>query len=173
MAPNNIRTLHGKKQLPKLSASSAILPASEEGNLLASSSTGLVDAGIILGVIPYPVALWSFDRRSCIFNHPTRELLGFSEEEFMRRVPCGWNGSKLKMAMVFNGLGKTSGGGEKGLMSIVFFRRSKCCGRVAGNIYCAFSSRARCVRDMESLYQETAVEDEFTGGYSLRNYRAD
>ena len=80
MAPDNVRTLHGKKQLRK--PSPATLPASEEGNLLAALTTGLVNASI--GVIPYPVALWSFDRRSCIFNKPTLELLGFSEEEFSK-----------------------------------------------------------------------------------------
>jgi len=52
------------------------LLGTEESNSFSSSSTGLVDAGLILEVIPYPVALWSLDRRSCIFNHPSRELLG-------------------------------------------------------------------------------------------------
>jgi len=84
MAPINVRSFRGKKQLQKLSGGSApALPVTDESSLPCSSSkTGLVDAGMILEVIPYPVALWSLDRRSCVFNQPTRELLGFSEDDF-------------------------------------------------------------------------------------------
>ena len=84
MAPNNVRPLRGKKQLQKSPEGSApALPITGETSSLSSSSkTGLVDAGMILEVIPYPVALWSLDRRSCLFNYPTRKLLGFSEDDF-------------------------------------------------------------------------------------------
>jgi PAS domain-containing protein len=84
MAANNLRSLRGKKQLQKpLDAPKLSAPIRENSDSLSPvSSTGLVDAGMILEVIPYPVALWSLDRRSCIFNHPTRELLGFAEDDF-------------------------------------------------------------------------------------------
>src|SRR5215831_11355866 len=84
MASNNVRSLRGKKPFQKLPDGSApVSPSPEDQNSLYASA-GLVDISVILEVIPYPVALWSLDRRSCIFNHPTRELLGFSEEEFVK-----------------------------------------------------------------------------------------
>src|SRR4030095_2112342 len=83
MASNNVRSLRGKKPVQKSPDCPApVLPPTEEPNSLASPYSGLVDVSIILEVIPYPVALWSLDRRSCIFNHLTRELLGFSEDDF-------------------------------------------------------------------------------------------
>src|SRR5262249_59563112 len=57
-------------------------PGPDDQNSLDSSAFGLVDVRVILEVIPYTVALWSLDRRSCIFNHPTRELLRFSDDDF-------------------------------------------------------------------------------------------
>src|SRR5499426_4317474 len=83
MASNNVRSLRGKKPVQKSPDCPApVLPSTEESTSVASPYTGLVDVSIILEVIPYPVALWSLDRRSCIFNHPTRELLGFSDDDF-------------------------------------------------------------------------------------------
>ena len=170
MAPNNIRTLHGKKQLPKLSASPAILPASEEGNLLASSSTGLVDAGIILGVIPYPVALWSFDRRSCIFNHPTRELLGFSEEEFSEKSSLWMERIQAQDRDGFLiAWGKLQAGEKKVSCQYRFLPKNQTAALRLREISIVHSRREHDALAIWSLYiQETAVEDEFTGGYSLR-----
>jgi PAS fold len=83
MTPDNIRPLRGKKPLHKLpDGPASIMPATEPANFPGSSSAGLIDASIILEVIPYPVALWSLDRRSCIFNQQTRDLLGFTEDDF-------------------------------------------------------------------------------------------
>ena len=79
MTRDNIRHLREKKPLHKFAASA--LPASEAADS-PSFSTGLIDAGIILEVVPYPVALWSPDRSSCIFNHHTRDLIGFTEDDF-------------------------------------------------------------------------------------------
>src|SRR5215510_2953133 len=85
MASNNVRSFRGKKPFHKSpDGQEADLSPAEERNSLSLSPTGLIDVSIILEVIPYPVALWSLDRRSCMFNHPTRELFGFSEDEFLQ-----------------------------------------------------------------------------------------
>jgi K+-sensing histidine kinase KdpD len=170
MASNNIRTLHGKKQLPKSSASSVTLPASEEGNLLVSSSTGLVDVGIILGAIPYPVALWSFDRRSCIFNHPTRELLGFSEEEFREKSSLWMERIQAQdrdgFLMAWE---KLQAGEKKVSCQYRFLPKNQTAVVGLREISIVHSRREDDALAIWSLYtQETAVEDEFAGGYPLR-----
>ena len=40
-----------------------------------------VEAGVILDGAPYPMGLWSLDRRYCVFNSLARELLGYGEDE--------------------------------------------------------------------------------------------
>src|SRR5215468_375522 len=85
MASNNVRSFRGKKPFHKSpDGQEADSSPAEERNELSLSPTGLIDVSVILEVIPYPVALWSLDRRSCIFNHPTRELLGFSDDDFIK-----------------------------------------------------------------------------------------
>ena len=168
MAPDNVRTLHGKKQLPK--PSPATLPASEEGNLLASFSTGLVDASIILGVIPYPVALWSFDRRSCIFNKPTRELLGFSEEEFSKNSSLWMERIQAQDRDGFLiAWGKLQAGEKKVSCQYRFLRKNQTASLRLREISIVHSPREQDALAVWSLYtEEPAVEDEFTGGYPLR-----
>src|SRR5215813_14722961 len=85
MASNNVRSFRVKKPFHKSPDGQEVgsNPA-EERNSPSLSPTNLIDVSIILEVIPYPVALWSLDRRSCIFNHPTRELLGFSDDDFIK-----------------------------------------------------------------------------------------
>src|SRR5215475_5197662 len=85
MASHNVRSFRGKKPFHKSpnGEEPGLIPA-EEGNSHSLSLTSLIDVNVILEVIPYPVALWSLDRRSCIFNHPTRELLGFSDDDFIK-----------------------------------------------------------------------------------------
>src|SRR5215472_14556646 len=83
MASNNVRSFQGKKPFHKSPDGQEVgSNSAEERNFLSLSPTNLIDVSIILEVIPYPVALWSLDRRSCIFNRPTRELLSFSDDDF-------------------------------------------------------------------------------------------
>src|SRR5262245_41047573 len=85
MASNNVRSFREKKPFDKSpNGEERVTTSTEERNSLSLSPTSLIDVSIILEVIPYPVALWSLDRRSCIFNHPTRELLGFSGDDFIK-----------------------------------------------------------------------------------------
>src|SRR5262245_36575883 len=85
MASNNVKSFRGKKPFQKLpDGQEAHSSLAEKRNLLSLSPTGLIDVSVILEVIPYPVALWSLNRRLCMFNHHARELLGFSEDEFLR-----------------------------------------------------------------------------------------
>ena len=41
------------------------------------------ESGPFLELLPFPAALWSYDRRACVFNHNTRRLLGFAESDFL------------------------------------------------------------------------------------------
>ncbi len=43
---------------------------------------GFIEAGTAIEFVPSPAALWSLDRRSCLFNDHARELLGFCEHDF-------------------------------------------------------------------------------------------
>lgn len=40
-----------------------------------------IEAGLLVNGTPYPAALWSLDRRFCVFNPLVNELLGYSEQE--------------------------------------------------------------------------------------------
>ena len=164
MTSDNVRTLREKNRLPK---SGATLPAATKDNPLASTSTGLVDAGIILEVVPYPVALWSFDRRLCVFNHPTRELLGFSEEEFREnnslwteRIPVQDRGEYIEAWQ------KLEAGEKKISYQYRFLPKSQATALRLREISIV---RARHEQDglaIWSLYIEEP--DEFSGGYPLR-----
>jgi K+-sensing histidine kinase KdpD len=46
-----------------------------------SLKNGTVEAGLLLGSAPYPMALWSLDQQLCVFNSPASKLLGYSEQE--------------------------------------------------------------------------------------------
>ena len=168
MAPDNVRTLRGKRQLPKSSASPATLPVSEEANLLASS--GLVDAGIILGVIPYPVALWSFDRRLCIFNHSTRELSGFSEEEFSENNSLWMERIQPQDRDAFLvAWGKLQAGEKKVSCQYRFLRKNQTAALRLREISVVDSRREHDALAIWTFYtEELAVEDEFMEGYPLR-----
>ncbi len=48
--------------------------------------TARVDAGAIVDGTPYPMALWSLDRRYCVFNSAAKELLGYCEDEICRHA---------------------------------------------------------------------------------------
>ena len=170
MAPDNVRTLREKKRLPKASESPATLPAAEDGKPLASTSTGLFDAGIILEVIPYPVALWSTDRRSCIFNHPTRELLGFSEKEFREnnslwteRIPAQDRGEFIKAWRMLQA------GEKKVSYQYRFLPKNQTTALRLREISMVQARREREALAIWSLYiEEPLLEDEFTGAYPLR-----
>lgn len=84
MAANNLRSLPDKKAPGKPAASSASAPTLTNGNDFLSSpeQTRDVDTESALNIVPHPMALWSRDRRDCVFNGPARELLGFSEHDF-------------------------------------------------------------------------------------------
>jgi nitrogen-specific signal transduction histidine kinase len=92
MATYNLSSVHEKKQFPKV-ASLAVSPTIRQESSNSVSFLPLkpkfVDRGAVLDVIPCPVALWTPDRSSCIFNQPARDLLGFSEADF-RQNPSFW-----------------------------------------------------------------------------------
>jgi len=54
----------------------------EKRDYAGTLSGGLIEAGTAIEFVPAPVALWSLDRHSCLFNDNARELLGFCEHDF-------------------------------------------------------------------------------------------
>ncbi|MGE5305801.1 MAG: PAS domain-containing protein [Alphaproteobacteria bacterium] len=51
----------------------------------ASLKRASIEAGFIIEGSPYPTALWSLDRRFCVFNPLVSELLGYSDQEISHR----------------------------------------------------------------------------------------
>ncbi len=167
MAPNNLRSLGGKKQSQKSlgSPAAAGLPAPA-----SPLSAGLVNAGIILEVIPYPVALWSLDHCSCVFNHPTRELLGFSEEDFRQssslwteRIPA-----RDRDAFI-SAWTKLRAGELRASCQYRFFPKGRSTALRLREISVVHSRQESETLGIWSLYtEEPEFEEEFTGAYPLR-----
>ncbi|MGH7847160.1 MAG: hypothetical protein ACREQW_18600 [Candidatus Binatia bacterium] len=87
---NNVSSFLGRKRYQKaLSNTASNILTEEQNSLWGSLKAGRVEAGSILELIPCPVALWSRDRRLCVFNDSTRQLLGFCEHDF-RKNPSLW-----------------------------------------------------------------------------------
>lgn len=87
---NNVRSFSGRKQYQEpLNDTAYSIFTEEQNSLWVSLKAGLVEAGAIFELIPCPVALWSRDRRLCVFNDSTRQLLGFCEHDF-RENPSLW-----------------------------------------------------------------------------------
>jgi signal transduction histidine kinase len=73
----------------QLSQSSEVLSLARERNTDSSRDSlraGRLQCGAFLDGAPYPMALWSLDRRSCVLNSPARELLGISEDDIGART---------------------------------------------------------------------------------------
>ena len=172
MAPNNVRPLRGKKQLQKLPEGSAsALPVTGESSSLSSSSkTGLVDAGMILEVIPYPVALWSLDRRSCVFNHPTRKLLGFSEDDFRQNSSLWAERIHPQDRSDFLSTWTKLQTGERKVLCKYRFLPKSQASAIRLTEHSIFHSRHDSnALGIWSLYvEEPGSDDEFTGPYPLR-----
>ena len=49
------------------------------------SHPGLCESRPVLEQLPFPAALWSPDRQSCVFNNFVSRLLGFSENDFLQQ----------------------------------------------------------------------------------------
>jgi PAS domain-containing protein len=171
MAPNNVRSLRGKKELQKSPDSPAVaLPAIADSNSFSSSSTGLVDAALILEVIPYPVALWSLDRRSCILNHPTRELLGFSDDDFRQNSSLWTERIHPQDREAFvSSWAKLQAGEKRVSCQYRLLPKNQATALRLREISVVYSRRESDALGIWSLYsEEPAFEDEFTGAYSLR-----
>ena len=167
MATNNVRPLREKKHLQKSSDHPApVLSSTDERN----SSTRLVDAGIILEVIPYPVALWSLDHCSCVFNHPTRELLGFSDDDFRQNSSLWMDRIPPQDRDVFVSAWRKLEAGEKQIScQYRFLPKNQARARRLREISMVHSRREQDTLGIWSLYtEEAAFEDEFTGAYPLR-----
>ena len=172
MAPNNVRSLGGKRELQKSLDSPAALPTIEESNSLSSSSTGLVDARIILEVIPYPVALWSLDRRLCVLNHLTRELLGFSDDDFRQDSFLWTDRIHLQDRERFvSSWAKLQEGEKRVSCQYRFLPKNQATALRLREVSTVHSRPEGDALGIWSLYvEEPAFEDEFTGGYPLRNW---
>ncbi len=167
MATNNVRPLREKKHLQKSPDRPApVLSTTDERN----SSTRLVDAGIILEVIPYPVALWSLDHRSCVFNHPTRELLGFSDDDFRQNSSLWMDRIPPQDRDVFVSAWRKLEAGEKQIScQYRFLPKNQVTARRLREISMVHSRREQGALGIWSLYtEEDAFEDEFTRAYPLR-----
>jgi hypothetical protein len=168
---NNIRQFRGKRQLQKSSdAPISALPVTEVKVPPPSASTGLIDGGIILEVIPYPVALWSPDRRSCIFNHPTRELLGFSEDDFLENHSLWLERIHPEDRSAFlSAWAKVQAGEKKASCRYRFLPKGQAAPLRLREIAIFHSRRQSVAAGIWSLYTEEApVEEGFTGPYPLR-----
>jgi PAS fold len=171
MASNNIRSFRGKKPFHKSPDDrEADLSPAEERNSFSLSPTSLIDVSIILEVIPYPVALWSLDRRSCIFNHPTRELLGFSDDDFIKNGSLWMDRIHPQDQDAFASAWRKLQAGEKKIdCRYRFLPNNKTAALRLREISIVHSRRESDGLGTWSLYtQETGLEDEFTGTYSLR-----
>jgi K+-sensing histidine kinase KdpD len=171
MAPDNVRSLRGKKLFQKSpDHPPPVLPSIEERNALASSP-GLIDVSIILEVIPYPVALWSLDRRSCIFNHPTRELLGFSAEDFHQNNSLWTDRIHSQDRDTFvSAWKKLQAGGKKVSCQYRFRPKNQATALRLREISIVHSRRESDALAIWSLYtEEPGFEEEFNGAYPLRN----
>jgi hypothetical protein len=171
MAQNNIRQLRGKKHLPKSPESLiSALPATEVNDSPRSASAGLIDAGIILEVIPYPVALWSSDRRSCIFNHPTRELLGFSEDDFLGNSALWLERIHPQDRPAFlSAWTKVRAGEKKVSCKYRFLPKSQTTALRLREVSIFHSRRQSDTPGIWSLYtEEPPLQDGFTGPYPLQ-----
>jgi K+-sensing histidine kinase KdpD len=146
------------------------LLGTEESNSFSSSSTGLVDAGLILEVIPYPVALWSLDRRSCIFNHPSRELLGFSDDDFRQNSSLWTDRIHPQDREAFvSAWAKLQAGEKKASCQYRFLPKNQATALRLREISIVHSRRESAALGIWSLYtEEPEFEDEFTGAYPLR-----
>jgi signal transduction histidine kinase len=86
---NHVRSfLGGKRHLEPVDDGPSVV-FDEANAVWGSLKGGLLEAGALLELIPSPVALWSRDRRSCIFNESARQLIGFCEHDF-RENPALW-----------------------------------------------------------------------------------
>lgn len=77
MPTSNIRTLSPNKLKP-----TPVLEGTDHSDHTSSLSAGSIEAGTAIDFLPSPVALWSLDRYSCLFNEAARDLLGFCEHDF-------------------------------------------------------------------------------------------
>jgi PAS domain-containing protein len=120
---SNVSPFLGRKRYHKpLGDATSSLLTEEQNSLWGSLKAGLVEAGSILELIPCPVALWSRDRRLCVFNDSTRQLLGFCEHDF-RKNPSLWTDRILPRdrAAFFNGMDETPKGRKKDLVLVPVF----------------------------------------------------
>ena len=171
MTSNNVRSLRGKKPFQKLPDGSApVSPSAEDQNSLYSSATRLVDVSVILEVIPYPVALWSLDRRSCIFNHPTRELLGFSDDDFNQNSSLWMDRIHPQDRDAFVSAWSSLQAGDKKIACRYrFLAKNHATALRLTEISIVQSRRESDVLAIWSLYsEESGFDDEFTGAYPLR-----
>jgi PAS fold len=171
MARNNIRQFRVKRQLHKsLDSALSTLPITEVNASHPAASAGLIDAAIILDVIPYPVALWSPDRRSCIFNHPTRDLLGFSEDDFLENSSLWLERIHPQDRSAFlSAWAKVQAGEKKVSCKYRFLPKSQALALSLREISILHSHHQGNTPGIWSLYTaETPVEEGFTGPYPLR-----
>src|SRR5262245_42726987 len=171
MASNNIRSLRGKKLFQKLPDGSAPVASSpEDQDSLYSPSTGLVDVSVILEVIPYPVALWSLDRRSCIFNHPTRQLLGFSDDDFHQNSSLWIDRIHPQDRDAFVSAWSNLQAGDKKIdCRYRFLAKNHATALRLREISIVQSRRESDVLAIWSLYsEESGFDDEFIEAYPLR-----
>src|SRR5207247_10018910 len=109
MATNHLRSVPGRKAKPN--AAGVAAPEVFNGEELKA---GLAQAGIILDQVPCAAALWSRDRRFCVFNDAFRQLLVFASIILGRRPPCGWIAFNRKIPNGFApAWNKFQNGGQK------------------------------------------------------------
>jgi K+-sensing histidine kinase KdpD len=89
--------------------------APKQNNFLTGVSlrSASVEAGFFLGGAPYPTALWSLDRRFCVFNPSASELLGYSEQEIAYHPELFLDRIHPDDRSVFLSAWQTLRGGEK------------------------------------------------------------
>jgi hypothetical protein len=171
MAQDNIRQLRGKKHLPKSPDSPMSgLPPTTVNDSPPRAPAGLIDAGFILDVIPYPVALWSSDRRSCIFNHPTRELLGSSEDDFSGNSSLWLERIHPEDRSAFlSAWAKLEAGEKKVSCRYRFLPKGQATALRLREISVFHWRRQSDATSIWSIYvEEPSLEEGFTGPYPLR-----
>jgi PAS fold len=119
---------------------------------------------VALDIIPYPMALWSRDRSACIFNEPTRELLGFSEDDF-RSNSFLWTDRihPEDRTAVISAWQKLQGGEKKVSYKYRFFPKSQ-----SNVLWLSEVAISYCGNGVWSLYSEERFEQEAPEAYPLR-----
>jgi signal transduction histidine kinase len=167
MPTSNVRTLSATKQ-----KQNAALDATDRREDARSLRTGEIEAGTAIDFQPFPAALWSLDRRSCIFNDAAREFLGFCEHDFIQDVALWLERIHPDDRNEFSRAWKSLQGGDTRVSSRYRFQpKNQTQGLWIREVSFLYSPRGAEKRNVWAVYvEEVASENLFRGAGQVRNF---